>query len=118
MIHEILMDSAVFKDVTAGRKTHVMQKYDDAQYSVGDFLALNETIYAADDAGLETVECTGRCCLVRVTHICTGVERYLTPGTIILTIRPCAIVWCDPDEPSVQAIYEADVYGPGEGAES
>lgn len=116
MIHEIQMTAGAFSDVITGKKTHVMQKYDDAQYSVGDFLALNETT-PADGPDPDAVEYTGRCCLVRVAHICAGSEKYLTPGTIIMTVRPCAIAFPDHDLfHDGQRLYHVETYGPGEGA--
>lgn len=105
MIHEILMGKTAFEAVTDGRKTHVLQNYNDAQYSVGDFLALNEIT-----DGDAPVEHTGRCCLVRVSHICTGIERYLTPGTIILSVRPCTISDPDRTRDPFRDVYEVPVY--------
>ena len=116
MIHEIQMTAGAFSDVITAKKTHVMQKYDDAQYSVGDFLALNETT-PADGPDPDAVEYTGRCCLVRVAHICAGSEKYLTPGTIIMTVRPCVIGWPDFGmQVHNRSLYAVETYDPGEGA--
>ena len=115
MIHEIAMDAGLFADIAAGRKSHIMQKDTDAQYQVGDFLALNETV---DDHGPDgdAVNWTGRCCLVSVVNISYPAERYARRGTIVLDIRPCGIMGgallYDP------AAFTVPVYGaPGGGSE-
>jgi len=90
MIHEIRCMADHFVAVTDGIKSFIMQKGTDAQYQVGDFLALNEMANNPDAAG-DAVVLTGRCCLVEVVHISRGSERYLQPGTIVMTIRPCCI---------------------------
>lgn len=91
MIHEIATDAGPFEDITAGRKSYIMQKDTDAQYQVGDFLALNETVDEPTADGA-VVAWTGRCCLVEVVHISHGPECYLQPGTIVMSFHPCAIL--------------------------
>ena len=110
MIHEIHCQADHFAEVAAGRKSFIMQKDTDAQYQVGDFLALNEMV---DDPAAEgAVNITGRCCLVEVVHIYTGVERYLQPGTIVMSIRPCGIMtYSDVKRNYTHDVYEVDIYG-------
>lgn len=90
MIHEIATDTGAFEDITAGRKSYIMQKDTDAMYQVGDFLALNDVVDEPTTDG-DAVTWTGRCSLVEVVHISRPSERYTQPGTIVLSIRPCCI---------------------------
>lgn len=104
MIHEISCEAGNFADIIAGRKSFVLQKETDAQYNVGDFLALNEIIDVEGTEG--AVDWTGRCCLVKITHMYGCLTRYLTDGTIILGIRPCVICPIGDD-----SWYTVETYG-------
>ena len=115
MIHEIQCIADHFAAVTSGRKSFIMQKETDAQYTVGDFLALNEV--TEEDGAVVT---TGRCCLVQVVYIYSGAGRYLQPGAIVMSVRPCAILtYEDVKARFTHDLFEVDVYGgPEVGARS
>lgn len=112
MIHEISIGAAAFSDITAGRLFHIMQKDTDAQYQVGDFLALNETVEEEPAAHPGSVGWTGRCCLVQVTNITHLCERYALPGTLALSFQPCRIASNrDFMRPGGRDPFECEVYG-------
>lgn len=106
MIHEIHCVADNFAEITAGRKSFILQKETDAQYRVGDFLALNEVVIEPDADDWAAEEITGRCCLVEVVHVYKGAQRYLQPGTIILSIRPSAIATYE----GMKFQYNRDIY--------
>ena len=96
MIHELKCAKEYFEAVVSGKKTFEVRK-NDRQYEEGDFLAMNEVQYVSeirkDGDGTITEQVlnyTGRSCLVQVVYILND-DRYLKPGYVCMSIRPCAI---------------------------
>ena len=81
MIHQLKTESNYFKDIVSGKKPFEV-RFNDRNFSVGDFLGLNEV----DVPGIYT----GRCCLVEIVYVLTD-SRLVKDGYVILGIRPCAI---------------------------
>ena len=106
MIHEIRCFADDFHSITSGRRSFVCQRKTDAIYQEGDFLALNEYVM---DGGMDTL--TGRCCLVKVVDIYTGPAAYMTIGTIVMSVRPCAISVADTTHAYNRDLYAVDIYG-------
>ena len=96
MIHELKCAKEYFEAVVSGEKSFEVRK-NDRQYAAGDFLAMNEVQYVpeirTDGDGVITEQVptyTGRSCLVQVVYILND-DRYLQPGYVCMSIRPCAI---------------------------
>lgn len=86
MIHQLKCETQYFEALTSGLKPFEIRK-NDRDFRVGDFLALNEIIFDRIDG---EIVCTGRCCLVKVMYILDH-PRYLPPGYIAMSTRPCDI---------------------------
>ena len=81
MIHALKIEKHYFEPVNLGFKQFEV-RYNDRQYKVGDFLALNEVDLDGDF--------TGRCVLVFVDYILDSPD-FCKEGYIIMSIKKCRI---------------------------
>ena len=95
MIHALKINPMDFKYVCEGIKTFEA-RIDDRAFKVGDFLALNEYDPPSAQSGEEprivaVNDCyTGKCVLVRITHIERS-ENYCKKGYAIIGFAPCHV---------------------------
>lgn len=106
MIHQLKTESKYFEDIISGKKSFEV-RFNDRNFKVGDFLALNEV----DESGPPAK--TDRSCLVEVVYVLTD-SRYAKAGYAVLGIRPCAI-GISSDRMMIHGgrdrLYEVPVYG-------
>lgn len=81
MIHQLKTTENYFKDICSGDKNFEVRN-NDRNFTVGDFLALNEID--------KNKEYTGKCCLAEVSYILSD-KDYCKKGYVVLGIKPCAI---------------------------
>lgn len=83
MIYQLKIRPEYFHDVVSGKKPFEV-RFNDRNYKVGDYLALNE----CSDSGY-----TGRSCLVRVTYVLDD-ETFCKSGFVIMGIDMCELkIW-------------------------
>ncbi len=103
MIHQLKTKHEYFEAIAQGRKPFEV-RYNDRNYHVGDFLALNEL---SKDEQLNE---TGRCMMVEVTYILGG-DNFCKEGWVIMGIRPCWIkTLSDRDFYSDRSYYTVPIY--------
>lgn len=95
MVHELKIDPIFYEAVRSGKKKFEV-RYNDRDFEVGDYLALNEL----DDT---REEYTGRSMLVKVTYILND-EKYCKKDYVVM-----GFVWCSiraDDEQNCPPLYE------------
>lgn len=102
MIHSVKCSSNYFLDLLSGRKTFEL-RFNDRDYKVGDYLAVNETKHFAhsDDEISSTSDNTvktlpdspesemaysGRCLLYKITYVLKD-AKFLVPGMVALGLK-------------------------------
>lgn len=101
MIHQLKTWPIYFKEILSGTKSFEVRK-NDREFSVGDFLALNEFAEGKH---------TGRCCMVEVVYILDDIS-FVKDGFVILGIRPCCIGSRSNDLlRGAESVYKTPVYG-------
>ena len=88
MIHARKIEPEFFRAVVEGRKTFEVRKEDDAVFSVGDLLVLEEL----DGAGCAT---TGTIYVAEITYVLRD-SRFVQPGYAIISIRRAELVEVNP----------------------
>jgi hypothetical protein len=88
MLHLLKTESKYFRKIAEVDKTYEVRK-NDRDFRKGDYLGLNEiTDHICNSEG-ERKE-TGNFILVKVLDVLSD-ERFVKPGYVIMSIRPCKI---------------------------
>lgn len=98
MIHELKIIPPFFEDIVSRAKQFEVRK-NDRDYSVGDFLALNEY-------DPERERYTGRSALVSVMYLLDN-PKFCKDGCVILGFSACAIEIARPRRPQLLQTAEA-----------
>lgn len=88
MIHQLKIEGKYFDEIVQGLKTFET-RFNDRDFHAGDYLGLNRiTDHSCNVAG-DRKE-TGDFVLVKVLNVLDD-ERFVLPGYVIMSIRPCSI---------------------------
>lgn len=98
MIHELKIEKEYFEKIACGLKPYEL-RYNDRNYQIGDFLALNEVEKVPAPAKVGCMNSggavnsyTGRCMMVQIIDIYKEDKfSMLKEGTVILSVLPCYV---------------------------
>lgn len=88
MLHQLKTESEYFTKIATGDKTYEVRK-NDRDFHKGDYLGLNEITDHVCNGDGERLE-TGNFILVKVIDVLSD-DRFVKPGHVIMSIRPCKI---------------------------